>query len=71
MMPLANMRSTIVIFIIVFAILGVLLGFAEAYDTKPTIRLLTGTQNSIQLTNNSDESCPEDSVDCVLVYQNP
>jgi hypothetical protein len=45
MMPLANMRSTIVMFIIVFAILGVLLGFAEAYDTEPTIRLLAANNH--------------------------
>jgi hypothetical protein len=41
------MWSTIVIFIVVFAVLGLLLGIAEAYDTEMVPRLAAYTPPAI------------------------
>jgi len=65
------MRSTIAIIVIVFAVLGLLLGFAELYDTQPTTKLLKGTEYSLTFRNNSGEPCDDNSTDCFAVYQKP
>jgi hypothetical protein len=64
------MRSTIAIFVLVFAVVGLLLGFAELYDTQP-IKLLKGTEYSLTFRNNSGEPCDYNSTDCFAVYQKP
>ncbi len=67
-----KMRSTIVIFIIVFAILGLLLGYAESTDTvHSTNGSLNGTQNHLVFRNNSGEPCESNSTGCIAVYQKP
>jgi hypothetical protein len=70
-MPIAYMRSTIVIFIIVFAVLGLLLGFAQSYDTQPATTLPMAKEINLTFTNNSNERCNENSDDCIMVFQKP
>jgi hypothetical protein len=67
------MRSTIVIFVIVFALLGLLLGFSESYDAPASAILLKGTSYQLTVTNNSDQPCTSGSQgnesDCYFLFQ--
>ena len=65
------MRSTIVIFVIVFAILGLLLGFAESYNAEPTSNMPMAKDIQLRIYNNSDEPCNDNSTDCIAIFQKP
>jgi hypothetical protein len=65
------MRSTIVIFIVVFAVLGLLLGFAESYDIQPPSNLRMAKDIQLTVTNDSDTECEAHPADCIAVFQKP
>jgi hypothetical protein len=66
------MRSTIAIFVITFAVLGLLLGFSESYDAPSSTALMKGTFQ-LEFRNNSASPCDDDSQgnkdDCFFIYQ--
>jgi hypothetical protein len=70
-MQITHMRSTIVVFIIVFAALGLLLGFAASHDTQPANNLRMAKDIQLTVKNDSDTECEAKPADCFAVFQKP